>query len=152
MTRYLASRALARQTNVLARGLREAATGTRHELEQLPPIEVLNCRNGTSGVLAQRAFDNPYVRWIGVRQAGKMICRSGLVNRDPGPSAHVHPIDDVWSVELVDDKPGVVYLIQRRADVEWKQIRAGPRAHIDGLLLRESAAIAGTCKPRRTYR
>jgi hypothetical protein len=48
-----------------------------------------------------------------------MICRSGLVNRDPGPSAHVHPIDDVWSVELVDDKPGVVYVIQRRGDLEY---------------------------------
>ena len=48
-----------------------------------------------------------------------MICRSGLVNRDPGPSAHVHPIDDVWSVELVDDKPGVVYVIQRRGNVEY---------------------------------
>jgi len=77
MTRYLASRALKRQTNVLARGLREAVTGTRHELEQLPPIEALNCPNGTSDVLAQRAFDNPYVRWIGIRQAGEMICRSG---------------------------------------------------------------------------
>jgi hypothetical protein len=43
MTRYLASRALKRQTSVLARGLREAATGTRQELEQLPPIEALNC-------------------------------------------------------------------------------------------------------------
>ena len=111
MTRYLASRALKRQTSVLARGLREAATGTRQELEQLPPIEALNCRNGASDLLAQRAFENPYVRWIGVRRAGEMICRSGLVNRDPGPSAHVHPIDDVWSVELVDDKPGVVYVI-----------------------------------------
>src|ERR1700722_16153744 len=50
LTRYLASRALKRQTSVLARGLREAVTGTRHELEELPPIEALNCRNGTSDV------------------------------------------------------------------------------------------------------
>jgi hypothetical protein len=119
MTRYLASRALKRQTSVLARGLREAVAGTRHELEELPPIEALNCRNGTSDVLAQRAFENPYVRWIGLRQAGEMICRSGLVNRNPGPVAHVHVLDNVWSVELVDDSPGVVYVIQRRDDVEY---------------------------------
>jgi len=48
MSRYLAKRALARQTNVLDRGLREAIAGTRRELEELPPIEALNCRNGTS--------------------------------------------------------------------------------------------------------
>jgi hypothetical protein len=33
-----------------------------------------------------------------------------------------------------------------------KQIRPGPRAHIDGLLLRKSAPITGTGKPRRAHR
>jgi hypothetical protein len=119
MSKFLASHELKRQMNVLARGLREAVAGTRHELEQLPPIEALNCQNGTSNVLAQRQFENPYVRWIGIRRAGEMICRSGLVNRDPGPASQVHPIDAVWSVELVDNKPGVVYVTQRRGDLEY---------------------------------
>lgn len=102
MDRYLASRALAHQTSVMVRGLKETVAGTRRELEQLPPIKGLNCQNGASDVLAQQAFDNPYVRWLGVRQAGVMICRSGLVNRDPGPAGQVHPIDDVWSVMLAE--------------------------------------------------
>src|SRR3984885_1045012 len=99
MTRYLASRALKRQTSVLARGLREAVAGTRHELEELPPIEALNCRNGPSDVLAQRAFENPYVRWIRFRPAGETICRSGLVNTNPALPPHAPALNKVWSVE-----------------------------------------------------
>jgi EAL domain-containing protein (putative c-di-GMP-specific phosphodiesterase class I) len=119
MSRYLASRELARHTDVMVRGLEEAVDGTRRELEQFPPIEALNCRDGTSEVLAQRAFENPYIRWVGVKRAGEMICRSGLVNRDPGPAGHLYRIDDVWSIGVVEGKSDIVYLKQRRGDTEF---------------------------------
>jgi EAL domain-containing protein (putative c-di-GMP-specific phosphodiesterase class I) len=118
-SRYLANRALERQTNVMVRALKEGVDGTRRELEQLPPVEALNCRKGTSDVLAQRAFENPYIRWVGIKRAGQMICRSGLVNRDPGPTAHVYRIDDVWAISFLEGKSDIVYLEQRRGDTEY---------------------------------
>jgi len=118
-TSYLANRALASQTTVMVRGLKEAVAGTRRELEQLPSIEGLNCRDGLSNILAERAFQNPYIRWMSVERAGETICRGGLVNRHTGPAGHFYRIDDVWSIELVKGKSDVVYVIQRRGNVEY---------------------------------
>jgi EAL domain-containing protein (putative c-di-GMP-specific phosphodiesterase class I) len=118
--RYLASHELASQTDVLVRRLQEAVAGTRHELEQLPPIKELNCRDdGTSEVLAERAFQNPYVRWIGVKREGEMVCRSGVMNRDPGSAGHLRRINNVWSIQLVQGTADIIYVKQHRDDAEY---------------------------------
>jgi EAL domain-containing protein (putative c-di-GMP-specific phosphodiesterase class I) len=119
VTRYLANYELARQTNMLVHRLQAAVRDARHELEQLPPIEELNCQNGTSDILAERTFRDSYVRWIGIERDGKMICRGGVMNRDPGSSGHLYRIDNVWSIQLVEGKVDAIYVKQHRDDAEY---------------------------------
>src|SRR6516225_8621726 len=73
--KYFARRELSSQSAMMLRGFREAYESARTTLAKLPPIDELNCKDGISSLLAQRNYDNEYVRGFVIERDGNVICR-----------------------------------------------------------------------------
>jgi sensor c-di-GMP phosphodiesterase-like protein len=121
MPRYLARRSLAQQGHLLARGFIEAIESARQDLTQLPSYAGLNCQNGVSFLLAQHEFENEYVRWFGVAQNGRVVCRSPIVLVDMPGERKRYPLDDGWAAMMGRLSWGVegMLLIQSRPDGDY---------------------------------
>jgi sensor c-di-GMP phosphodiesterase-like protein len=103
---------------MMLRGFREAYESARTTLAKLPPIDELNCKDGISSLLAQRNYDNEYVRGFVIERDGNVICRGGTVNIIPLDSQS-HRVDDGWYL-LSGRSPGrtnELLVAQRRGDM-----------------------------------
>ena len=82
---------------MMLRGFRDGYESARADLAKLPSFDELNCHSEISSELSRKNFDNQYVRWFGVAQNGKVICRGPQVGVDLS-NTHFHQVDEVWSI------------------------------------------------------
>ena len=107
MNQRFAQRQLEDQGRALLQGFQLTLAQARNELQQLPSLEQLDCRDGLSRRLAQRTFDNGALRWLAVERDGQLLCRSHVVglawSERADLTSHVHRLDDAWSLRTLRD-------------------------------------------------
>jgi len=115
--KFLARRELSLQAAMMLRGFRDGYESARRDLAKLPPIEELNCQNGISERLSRLNFENLYIRWFGIAQGGKVICRGGAAGISLSGSQS-HDIDETWSLFSVraPGKTDNLVVVQHRGD------------------------------------
>lgn len=118
LERSVARRELALQAAMMLRGFQDGYQNARADLAKLPSMEEMNCRDGISDTLARLNFDNQYVRWYGIAQEGKVICRGPRVGVDLS-DARFHRIDDEWFLISTESptKASNLLLAQKRGNL-----------------------------------
>jgi sensor c-di-GMP phosphodiesterase-like protein len=114
---FLARKELSNQAAMMLRGFRDGYEKARLDLENLPPLEELDCQNGLSERLSRLNFENLYIRWFGVARDGKVVCRGTAVGITVSDSQS-HDIDQTWSLLSVrsPNKMESLVVAQRRGD------------------------------------
>lgn len=121
---YLAYRSLSDQAKLTLRAFQESSIGAQTLLASLPSYDQLNCQNKQSGFLAHEAFQNPYIRWIGVAKDHHIICSSESTVIDIGEGYQTQTIDDTWALASIPNakdqaRSHFLFIVQNREDVQY---------------------------------